>query len=303
MKTMKTMKTRIVAKGRPEAAAEGERGFALVLAILALMLLTFLGLTLAATSSTELQIATNYRWSLQAFYNAEAGLEVAKAVMREYPVALDFSGTLPPVRAPWTGTPAAPDLAAVAGTDAWGNPLRQYENYQCDTRNSVGYGLIMSLPPLGSYQYVTTAYGHDLNGAFTLWVRRVVNPQPDGNLAYLTGADADTDFIVVAEGVAPYTGGAFAPGGVQAFAQANKAVRVLEARLSRAQGEDPCARPGGPQIGGGSQGSGFASCASLEGGTGPGSGSVGALTQGGAGAGIGSGGAGGGTGGSGIGVQ
>ena len=50
-----------------------ERGFALVLAILALMLLTFLGLTLAATTSTELKIASNYRWSQQARYNAEAG--------------------------------------------------------------------------------------------------------------------------------------------------------------------------------------------------------------------------------------
>jgi len=47
-----------------------ERGFALILAILSLMLLTFLGLTLATTTSTELQIATNYRWSQQALYNA-----------------------------------------------------------------------------------------------------------------------------------------------------------------------------------------------------------------------------------------
>jgi len=47
-----------------------ERGFALILAILALMLLTFLGLTLATSTSTELRIATNYRWNQQALYNA-----------------------------------------------------------------------------------------------------------------------------------------------------------------------------------------------------------------------------------------
>ena len=52
-----------------------EGGFALILAILALMLLTFLGLTLATTTSTELRIATNYRWNTQALYNAEAGIE------------------------------------------------------------------------------------------------------------------------------------------------------------------------------------------------------------------------------------
>ena len=50
-----------------------EGGFALILAILALMLLTFLGLTLATTTSTELRIATNYRWNTQALYNAGGG--------------------------------------------------------------------------------------------------------------------------------------------------------------------------------------------------------------------------------------
>ena len=60
-----------------------QAGFALILAILSLMLLTFLGLTLAATTSTELQIATNYRWSQQALYNAEAGLEAAKLLLAQ----------------------------------------------------------------------------------------------------------------------------------------------------------------------------------------------------------------------------
>jgi len=61
---------------------EKEGGFALILAILALMLLTFLGLTLATSTSTELQIATNYRWSQQAYYNAEAGIEYGKSLLR-----------------------------------------------------------------------------------------------------------------------------------------------------------------------------------------------------------------------------
>ena len=48
-------------------AAVGPIGFALILAILA-HAPEFLGLTLATTTSTELQIATNYRWSQQARY-------------------------------------------------------------------------------------------------------------------------------------------------------------------------------------------------------------------------------------------
>ena len=109
----------------------GERGFALVLAILSLMLLTFLGLTLATTTSTELQIATNYRWSQQALYNAEAGIESAR-------ILLSRSATRQPVeqvadhparganerrgyprpgsRAPRPRSPRAPDATTTAAT-------------------------------------------------------------------------------------------------------------------------------------------------------------------------------------------
>ena len=59
-------KRNVMAQVKKAETARGESGFALVLAILSLMLLTFLGLTLATTTSTELQIATNYRWSQQA---------------------------------------------------------------------------------------------------------------------------------------------------------------------------------------------------------------------------------------------
>ena len=73
-----------------------QAGFALILAILSLMLLTFLGLTLAATTSTELQIATNYRWSQQALYNAEAGLEASKLLLAQIArVDGDFRNILP----------------------------------------------------------------------------------------------------------------------------------------------------------------------------------------------------------------
>ena len=81
------MREKEVMDDRAAAKRRGERGFALILAILSLMLLTFLGLTLATTTSTELQIATNYRWSQQALYNAEAGLEAARIVLSDPLVA------------------------------------------------------------------------------------------------------------------------------------------------------------------------------------------------------------------------
>jgi Tfp pilus assembly protein PilX len=260
---------------------QSERGFALVLAILALMLLTFLGLTLATTTSTELTIATNYRWSQQARYNAEAGLEVAKSMLR----TLDWPTLLPDVRggllAPtnWDGATAPAIEGGVAGVaktsrdDNWGNPTRNFENWQCDRRgNGMGYGVILDDPgsaigpASGPVQYRTQYLGRDLNGAFTVWIRRPVAPRADGRFQDYQ-ADADT-MVVVAEGIAPFTGGTFQAGtAASAFGQANAAVQVVEAVVSRqvALGSDPCGGRGG-QAGGGSEGSGFSPCTPVTGG-------------------------------------
>jgi hypothetical protein len=200
---------------RPRRAAK-EAGFALILAILALMLLTFLGLTLAATTSTELQIATNYRWSQQALYNAEAGLEVAKVV-------LGFGGKLPDLRSvTWkygvtgsSGGPPSPTPVARTG-------LRDYEMMGCADRAGVGYGRVLTVGAM-NYQDVSQFGGTTLNGAFTLWVRRDLTVNAEGQF---TDSTASNVYIVTAEGVAPYTGGS--DDATRAFIQAHQARRVLE---------------------------------------------------------------------------
>lgn len=270
------MNTNRRAPGR--SPRRNQAGFALVLAILALMLLTFLGLTLAATSSTELQIATNYRWSQQAYYNAEAGLEVAKLLMSAWPTTTDFVAILPPKRPSWLLTDV-PSLTPSdpGGVDSYGNALRNFESAACDDRSNVGYGLVWSAGgPNAPYQGVTTAYGQPLNGAFTLWVRRPVLIGTDGRLSYLGGPDEDTDLIVTSEGVAPYGGQSAGAG--QAFVNANQAVRVLETRLTRAQGDSPCPPQGG-QTGGSSSGAGFGVCVQLNSGSLTGLGASGSLVE------------------------
>ena len=133
--------------------SKDESGFALILAILALMLLTFLGLTLATTTSTELQIATNYRWSQQALYNAEAGVEAAKFILK----TVNWGNALPDPRevagvaVTWNGStapfPSLPGGGAVAPhsrNDEWGNPNRNFENWECDAKgNGMGYGVVL----------------------------------------------------------------------------------------------------------------------------------------------------------------
>jgi hypothetical protein len=238
----------------------GQSGFALILAILALLLLTFLGLTLAASTTTELQIATNYRWSQQAYYNAEAGLEVAKAYLK----VLDPATIVPDPRGVWTPavapSPPAPfpilPTPRSARNDAWGNPPRNFEPTpaadvadparNCDYFGAgQGYGVVFDdgiTPglPLQNVTQITLPGGlvvgdldgdarpETLRGAFTVWVRRIHTYPSD------TTVQDDTDsntLIITSEGVAPAEGAQFGGSAAARRFYANRATRVLEARV------------------------------------------------------------------------
>ena len=234
----------------------GERGFALVLAILSLMLLTFLGLTLATTTSTELQIATNYRWSQQALYNAEAGIEAARVLLAKAAtvnVATKWQAILPPRRmsgaVPTTwieGGAVLPTPFSPAGRD--------FERSDCDTRGGVGYGIVLNALSQ-RWENVSTFDSFSLNGAFTLWIRRDLDVGNDGKYQ---DSDRDDMLIIVSEGVAPYTGAG------NAFTQARQASRVLETRLNvlLATVGHPCESMSG-QEGMGPSGDNYNPCAPL----------------------------------------
>ena len=214
-------------ENRSLGGRSGERGFALVLAILSLMLLTFLGLTMATTTSTELQIATNYRWSQQALYNAEAGLEAARVVLsRSADVTDQWLPLLPAPRSPaWVPGAAPPPIEPPVGRD--------FYHSDCDQRGGIGYGRVLTEGAI-RYENQSAFDGHALNGAFTIWVRRGLRVDNAGQ--YLDEAIFNDRLIVVAEGVAPYTGAG------DAFTRSRQAVRVLEAplTLSLAAVGDPC---------------------------------------------------------------
>ena len=204
----------------------GEQGFALILAILALMLLTFLGLTLATSTSTELQIATNYRWSQQALYNAEAGLEAARIVLSNVAdTATQWTAQLPAAR----GGPWAPGGAPAPAETPVG---RDFFRSDCDDRAGIGYGRVVDDGAV-RYENVDSFEGQTLNGAFTIWIRRPLRVNNAGEYSDDTRNDA---LVVVAEGVAPYTGTG------DAFTRARQAVRVLETRFALALGTEgePC---------------------------------------------------------------
>lgn len=228
----------------PKKQRASDEGFALILALLSLLVLTFLGLTLAATTSTELQIATNYRWSQQAFYNAEAGFEIVKTQLRTE----TWATVLPGARATnWDGV-TSPSAAAGAVTG------RNYENWQCDkVGNGMGYGRVYA-------DSVSTFGGLSLNGAFTVWVRRplfALQTGPDAGNFTDYGTDSDVAILTI-EGVAPFVTA------TSTIARANQAVRLMEARVTRAPG-DQCWGSGIPrsgQAGGGTSGANYGSACS-----------------------------------------
>ena len=78
------------------------------------------------------------------------------------------------------------------------------------------------------YENQSVFDGHALNGAFTIWVRRGLVVDNAGQ--YSDDGRRQDALIVVAEGVAPYTGAG------DAFTRARQAVRVLEAPLTLSLG-------------------------------------------------------------------
>jgi hypothetical protein len=274
---------RRAASGQRIRGAESEAGFALILALLALMLLTFLGLTLATSTSTELKIATNYRWQQQALYNAEAGVEAAKRILSGVP---SWTSILPTKRTGiWDGNTTPPTdrggaNAPDATADEWANASRNFESGNCDKRgNGVGYGVVLDDgTALAPYQYKTTLYGQSLNGAFTLWVRRPTLIRDDGKFTDYTGVGDEDHLVLVSEGVAPYTGAQLSG----TTAANNAAVQVVEVLLSQVRGtqQNPCNTRTG-QAGQGADNAGFSACDAITGaGLAPALGAAGAAGRG-----------------------
>jgi len=272
-----------------------ESGFALILAIVALVLLTFLGLTLTLSTSSETQVASNYKWSRQAYYNAVAGAEVGRSLLKRVPT--NWDSVLPPKRSlteiqDTTNPPALPPSRGGTANS------RDWEGRSCDrpvttySRGNIGYGSVLTVgasavpavAPAVTLDYVTTFQNQALNGAFTVWVRRVTawdqtnnvtmdcgpampsctQPQRDGN-----------ELVMTVEGVAPYKNTSLtnaASGAVDALRQ-DQAVQVIQMNVISSNATlAACGSYG--QSGGGATGSNFSACSTITAGGVPGTAST-----------------------------
>jgi PilX N-terminal len=236
MNACKVVNVMSVCQGRP-AGREG--GFALILALLSLMLLTFLGLTMALSTSTELQIATNYRWSQQALYNAEAGLELAKRSL----INADWRSIVPPARAKADMTNKPQWYNSVPGP--YGEASRDFEMADCDAivspadlltgKGNEGFGIVLVPDPgsVASFQNSSNAFNQSLNGTFTVWVRRPLTWKQEDDFKNLVEAfvdyEKDDQLVLTAEGTAPYIGAA----SLTTSGLANRATRYLETTIKK----------------------------------------------------------------------
>ena len=62
-------------------ALRNEKGTVLIIALLALLLLTIIGISTITSTTTDIQIASNEKVHNMAFYAADAGIEVGRAVL------------------------------------------------------------------------------------------------------------------------------------------------------------------------------------------------------------------------------
>ena len=247
-----------------------ESGFALILSLLALVLLTTMGLALSNSTGVELQISSNHRWSESARYNAEAGIEYGKSLLMAEP---NWIPLLPPARpegtvADWV--PTAGDgagEAASTGTANLNRATRNFESWKCDKRGyGMGYGVVFDDGGAeGPEEYRSQIGGATLNGAFTLWVRRpVMWSGGNGTGTTLQDYPGNDVVILVSEGVAPYTG---ATANTSGFAATNRAVYTLETLLTRSGttilDQSACSSRQG-QAGGSASGSNSGGCVALK---------------------------------------
>lgn len=119
-----------------------ERGAALLIVLVMLLLLTILGVTLFTSSTTEIKVAGNYRNSLETFFTADAAIEFAKTDAVIYTTLIpdgpttSWPPTQGPVPIPGTNNTATISVNLVSARN---NPPPGY-GYQEDAGVGTGAG-------------------------------------------------------------------------------------------------------------------------------------------------------------------
>jgi len=190
-----------------------ETGSAFVISILVMFVLTVLGMALMLTTSTEADIATNYRWGEMAFFNADAALEYAKNVLADQRDPVNgFRDLLPVPRTPgpqMSDKPVLPSGLAPASRDFQysidqGGVKVYIGTVLFDRRRAKALQFDYRQPGTGLAGGELFRNQQDLQGTATIWVRRPVVGPPIGDPDPRPRDDLQNHRVIItAEGTAP----------------------------------------------------------------------------------------------------
>ena len=152
----------------PKAGKKSERGVALFIAIFALLLISVVAMALMVMAGTETSLNSNYKTSVQAFYDARAGVEEARGRLWAgnpnsiAPQVFNAAGVMPVGNVLYITNPAAGEVV---------NPLNTAANNPyADNQYASEWG---TNPPAGSTMTssVWTQAGVPIAGPLYKWVR------------------------------------------------------------------------------------------------------------------------------------
>jgi Tfp pilus assembly protein PilX len=112
-------------------AVRNEGGMALIIVLIMLFLLSILGASMLASSTSELKIAGNYRNSEESFYAAEAALDVGATLDTIYTSIIPDSAT-----ESWPVSGSGVELSSSFATTGTSSPNRDYNRITIPGTNS-----------------------------------------------------------------------------------------------------------------------------------------------------------------------
>jgi hypothetical protein len=162
----------------PKTSKKSERGVALFIAIFALLLISVVALALMVMAGTETSLNSNYKSSVQAFYDARAGVEEARGRL--------WSGSPNPITnllvSPVTGMMAVGQVAYIqnpAGAEVV-NPLDTSSgNPYADRQYINEWG---SNPPAASIMIASVSTQAGVAGPLYKWVRITPKTEKSANM-------------------------------------------------------------------------------------------------------------------------
>jgi len=167
----------------PKTSRKSERGVALFIAIFALLLISVVALALMVMAGTETSLNSNYKSSVQAFYDARAGVEEDRG--RMWSSSPNYIGGL--LISPTTGIMAVGQVAYIrnpAGTETVNPTDMSTSNQYADRQYASEWG---GAPPTTATMIASISPQAGVAGPLFKWVR--ITPHTEAS----TGIDVNGD--------------------------------------------------------------------------------------------------------------